>query len=483
MDRLLEEPPESAALDRTPPNLLTLPFEIRKRILKHLLSTNLEENIVTGYRHDMPDSWEDLEVRRQETMLNVADFFENHYVPTLGYNLTPKVLWTCKQILCEGTAILVDDNDYIALRYQEFPTTFGPAMKEYMMKSGILTFWENPGIFKLPASQNVFGRPVMTIDLKFSEDKSLALTTVIVPFATLNNLCQALCASAYYSDDAVEKNELIRRPKILLNFCVKRIPDWKKLGFKVVVYHLQTHLFDWFQDVIWSVSCEAPTTGLDLELKIRDWILERPTGASLTWSQWGKQVVDTWAASVSFVEFNALLAFDWTYEIFDSPDLDVDQLVLWTHFYLGMSLLERANSKLKLDHDLQDYYRQARSVEFYLPHWECFPTNTGHQARLSLANGIAAGSLPLFQHRQDQFENALKWCLTILRNTNKKFDSEKLNQFDLSLNNSIWEAIAQLFDMEEEIPEAIAQAILDKFGEMSPVTLNVEGAFDDSDGD
>jgi hypothetical protein len=68
--------------------------------------------------------------------------------------------------------------------------------------------------------------------------------------------------------------------------------------------------------------------------------------------------------------------------------------------------------------------------------------------------------------------------LTPLRNENGQFDDEKLIQLDTSLStDDIWTIAVKFL----ETKEAIAQAILDKFGGISSATLNVEDDDDDDD--
>lgn len=490
-----------AARTGSPPNLLDLPVEIRKRILKYLLSTNWQENLITGYRHTMSNFGEDLDDEqvdrgRDETMLDSPTaFFDAHYVITRKYSVFSNVLWTCKQLLREGTSLLVDDNAYIALRYPKVPTDVGRKIEAYIEQSGILTFWKDPGIFRLPESQSTFGRPVVRIDYDVSEDKSIPYHTIIVPYVGLGSLCQALLAYNWdyaerYEELYAENNGIFYATRVSLHFCISRIPDWKKLGFESVVKHLDAHIFDWVGLNVTSISFDALSTNSDLEREIQDWIVRQP--ASFLGPEGfvdEDKCVDRWvkrfrraeqqflsndfeAARVSFVEVNIFLAINYLAYGWDLLDM-VEQgyLISWTHFYLGICLLEHAENKVKLDDDHHYYSSHAKSATFYLPVLEtldAFVITPNHEARLYFAKAVAASALPFELRRQSRFSNALEDCLMRLRNANFEFDSEELLQLDLP--HDVWTTRLLFAEAREEI----SKTILENFGPVMPVRLGLE---------
>lgn len=424
---------ESATNDR--PTLLGLPSEIRKRILSYLLSTDLQDNRRTSYHSPIDHLDGDVTERDTIVQRNVAtfsspqEFFDHHSVFLGGYDLSPNVLWTCKQLLSEGSSFLTRENKFVALRYPKDAADLTTMIGRFMGRSGIQTAWVDPGVFKPFVS--IESQAAVVIDVHISGLTPDDGTLVIVPFEDLGNLCQALSAySIDISNQSIEMQadededygrwedekrgisevDIYLEAEYHVNFCVSRIPGWKERGFASVVGDLEANLFDWIGSSVFRISCNGHKTGLNLERCLESWLRKQPTGISMICQKRNKKVVqhlvqrfreaekkflsNNWAsACVSLVKLNALMAFSsmsrvWTNEN-TTGFLD---LAKWTHFYLGLTLVEQAQSVRGMSNfQHRDKLLISASMYLPLPRLPNTPSNMtpAHRMRVAVAKTLA----------------------------------------------------------------------------------------------
>lgn len=437
---------ESATKDR--PTLLGLPSEIRKRILKYLLSTNIQENRRTSYRSPIDHLGADASGQETSRQRNIAtfsspkEFFDHHSVFMGGYDLYPNVLWTCKQLLSEGSSILTVENKFVALRYPEYPADHNAMIGKFMERSGIQTAWVDPGVFKPFTS--IESRATVVIDMHISMLTQDPATMVIVPFGDLGSLCQALAAYNIYlnsqpiemqadEDEDYEEWEAemggMFAPDIRLstefhvNICVSQIPGWKERGYASVVGNLDANLFDWIGDCVERISCTGPKTGLNLERRLDSWLQQQPTDISITSQARNKKLIqhlvqgfrqaekqflsNDWAAAcVSFVKLNAFLAFSSMSRVWSKENttgfLD---LAKWTHFYLGLTLVEQAQSVQGMSNCLhRDELLVSASMYLPLLSYPGSSSNMApdHNLRLVVAKALATSDEVVGQARRQE---------------------------------------------------------------------------------
>lgn len=520
------------------PTLLGLPYEIRKRILRYLLSTELQDNRRTGYRAVMKlidDEYADEEIdgdRRNITFDEPQKFLDAQFVATGGYTLYPNIMWTCKQLFKEGSEELVKDNKYIALHYPASPEHIGEEIQDLMADCGIQTFWVNPGIFKSTPEKH--GRPVITIDMEFSNvhSKPLGENVAIVPFEDLSQLSQALsgwrsylyeadyeflsdircefqteenlaACSAHLAglcpwwcesiwNDVDEKSKL----RFRLDICVPSIPGWKQRGFKSVMEELQNELFDWFGESILQVFPRPVSTGLGLEVDLRKWILHQGTlPCTLESSEWNKRYLrrfvsrfrnaesqflsgDVVAACTSFGKLNALVAFSHWGRMWLREDLNsMREVADWTHFYLALSLVEQADIAFK-GHNYHQCYDQLKIALLHLPDFDSF-------------DQVAWFDLTPGQEARLYFAKAEAWCTDPWEPGRSRrcrnYASQTMRAIEWELGyfycqelnefKELWDiCVRDNFTMPdfEDIKDRVKKLLLETFGPLEPVKLILE---------
>ena len=432
------------------PTLLELPFEIRRRILQFLLSTEIEENYWASYEHNWIISQDEqlIEPRRLWTFVHMSeDFLPAHSVFMEGYTLYPNILWTCKQLLGEGTKMLVEDNAYIAIRY---PAAYAPLITAFMMQSGIGTFWVEPGVFKSPTTEH--GRPVVAIEVVSVDSRDHATSIrVIVPLSSLGSLCQAL--SGLKAWITRKSRTAARALRVNLDVCLSSAPVWKKEGFIWTVDYVKRNVLDWIGDSVDQITFSGPKTGLKLENNVRSWLQRQSNTFSIRRSPQDyeknmhrlvrrfrkaeKEFLSNYfiTAFASFMELNAMIECSFPAFLLENDAWIVHFIELsgWIHFYLGMSLLEgacRAEDTHVYDHD--KHYCKLKSAWSYLPIVRAFAKwnklTPGHKVASHFAKAEIACVIEGQEEAPSRWQTHMKRALTVIERESTSADHDKMRE-------------------------------------------------------
>lgn len=468
-------------MTRRTPTLLELPFDIRHRILQYLLSTDLEENSLASYGHEFSlNARLDRTSLPRENSLNTypIEFLKQDFRIDQGYELYPNILWTCKQLLSEGTMILVEENKYIALRY---PVEVDSAtIIAFILQSGVGTFWVEPGIFKSPTGE--YGKPVVTLDVVSSHPgSSPSDILLIVGLEHLRRVCQGL--SGFKAHNVVYPRFNTPPLRVNVDIRVSSFPAWKAKGFRWLVDYLKANIFDWIGDSVDQISCSGPVSELKLEKNLRSWILRQGSAFDAVrsighYERTFDRLVrrfrkaenqflsnDSPSAIASLLELNALIgfSFDTFLNLEGQWPVYFFELYDWIHFYLGMSLLEEADRARGTPE--YEYYQHThfRGAAYYLPSllrmssWN--NVTPGHKARWRLAKA----ELSCLAKVTDRTRRHLTRLLHVMENNTGSIDCSQVRE----LHETTDLTFAEFTDAKEGLRKLIG----DIFGPMKPVEL------------
>ncbi|KAK5044783.1 hypothetical protein LTR84_010439 [Exophiala bonariae] len=500
--------------------LLGLPYEIRKKILKYLLSTELQEHRRTGYHHQTDhldfERTTQIDDELHDAMFCYSQyFFDHHAVFTKGHELSFNVLWTCKQLLDEGSSVLLEDNKSVALWFPGWPGDIGNMIKHFIAQSGIQTSWENPGILKPFLKKR--GRPTIEISMEIEGWDCDPTNVIIIPLENLSSLCQALSgyrsyfndyysmilSEEYHSDDE-SFGDVDHSYELGFSIQIRttKIPAFRKRGFRSIVENLQVNILDWIGDSIFSIRCIVTRAPDKIQVQVRNWIQEQPTIDSMTAKAWESKIVqrliqrfrnaekkflsdDMAEACPSFVQLQALIAFTMMGRVWeDEKRWILMNLATSNRIYLGLTLVKTAPKVGKPAHDgigefaSNDYIYQVNSAAVYLPSsfphpshlqpWKS-PHPESRKARVFFAKARIASAFPLSSaHR--------RLCPRYLRDLMESIARFKV--IEPSKASVDCDELEELVDTDdvtrgelEAASDGINKIILDIFGPLTPAKL------------
>jgi hypothetical protein len=500
---------------KQPPNLLTIPVEVRELILRHLLSTDMEENSYKSYQHYLnhanveEDEHTVDSLRRDYPRGRVQKVMIKNCVTARKYKLHLNVLWTCNQLFSEGSKILLSENKYLAIKHVSQRDYLETCLDE----SGVKTFWRYPGIFK-SAKPSQF-RPIITLDLKaFEPDSPPYLdeySLFIIPFSELGRVCKAI--SSFMAFAVSLRFDYFT---VNLEIQISSLLAWKGRGPQVIFSHLQNNLFDWIGQIIGQITFVGPYSNLPKEGQLRSWLLQQPYSMGIPTLRQPEILVGTGQLSAAqlrpiqqrgqdemcrlvrrfrkaemdflckdyaatfeaFGDLSAMIVFLTHYEFrpfrFDGR---VQELLLWSHFYMGLRLVEEKDAVAKFIYEDNKESCRMTSAALYLPEvdsWKSYcarwqfqsVVTPGQEVRLLFANVEVSCECPFPQERIPRCKRYTEKNMALMTSGQSVLDFKEIK--DLCASPEFTIAAFQ------KAKAGIKQSIAQQFGPLLPVTLTFE---------
>ncbi|KAK5044786.1 hypothetical protein LTR84_010442 [Exophiala bonariae] len=488
---------------KQPPNLLTIPVEVRKLILRHLLSTDMAENSRTFYHHQFNEAnikIDEITVdrsRRNYRREQVEELMNNNCVVGKKYKLHINVLWTCKQLFSEGSTILLSENKHLAIKH----VTPRKYMKSFLNECGVETFWIHPAI--LESTRPSQFQPIITLDLRAIDRSS--------DQRKLGRVCKAISLFM-----AVAVSRTFVYFSVNLEIRASSLLAGKGRGSKIPFSYLQRNLFDWIGQIVGQITFVGPYSNLPKEDHLRSWLLQQlysmciPTlrrpailaGTRLLsaarlppFEQWGTEemrglvrrfreaemefLCNRYAAAFeAFGNLSALVMFLSLYECRPSQfDARVQELLLWSHFYMGLSLVEEKDAAARFIYDARKESRRMTSAAWYLPqvdswksqcpiwHFQCIVT-PGQEVRLLFAKAEVSCKCPFQKERIPRCKRYTEQAMALMTSGQSTLDFKEIKGLCASPKFTI---VAF-----QNAKAGIKQSIAQHFGPLLPVTLTFE---------